>query len=359
MKKIIPILMLSFLAAGCYKEILIPTEDKDPVLVMNAQMDNLEEVHVVHLSRSLLSKVEPFPGATVKVYVNGTFVTQAVEMHDENAWNSTPYAFEAEFHPGDEVRIEAAKGAFNATSTAVAPSPAEIAWIKVYSAQKTYMDNVTDYYQLKVHFKDLPGATWYGVDQRIDDVWEYLDEDGNTPPGYTAYSGFSGGLETDMDPVISEGAAMPAGDDLMDFLTVGNYYNCFADTPIAGQECTLTIMVYANYVDVPEYRYWTYIPDTIEDDEETVRELWGMPARLTRTAFFRLRTMDFSQYHYLKALNNLETFGTEVSFLVEPTTLPSNVEGGLGFVGIETITEMQYSSQMQEYEPVDDPYYYY
>ena len=29
MRKIIPILMLSFLAAGCYEEILIPTEDKD------------------------------------------------------------------------------------------------------------------------------------------------------------------------------------------------------------------------------------------------------------------------------------------------------------------------------------------
>ena len=59
MKKIIPILMLSFLAAGCYEEILIPTEDKDPVLVMNAQMDNLEEVHRVNLSVSRLSKVTP------------------------------------------------------------------------------------------------------------------------------------------------------------------------------------------------------------------------------------------------------------------------------------------------------------
>jgi len=359
MKKIIPILMLSFLAAGCYEEILIPTEDKDPVLVMNAQMDNLEKIHVVHLSRSLLSKVEPFSDATVRVFVNGTFVTQAVETYDENAWNSTPYAFEAEFHPGDEVRIEASKGAFTATATAIVPAPAEIEWIKVYTAQKTYMDDVTDYYQLKVHFKDLPGNTWYGVDQRIDDVWEYLDGEGNVPPGYIAYSGFTGGLETDIDPVISEGAAMPAGDGLMDFLSAGNYYNCFSDTPIADQECTLTIMVYANYVDVPDYRYWVYVPEGLENEEDTILELMGMPARLTRTAYFRLRTMDFSQYHYLKALNNLETFGTEVNFLVEPTTLPSNVEGGLGFVGIETITEMSYSRLEREYEPVDDIYYYY
>ena len=45
MRKFLPILMLAFLAAGCYEEIRIPTEDKDPVLVMNAQMDNLEETH--------------------------------------------------------------------------------------------------------------------------------------------------------------------------------------------------------------------------------------------------------------------------------------------------------------------------
>ena len=63
MRKLIPILLISLLAAGCYEEIRIPTEDKDPVLVMNAQMNNLEETHVVNLSVSRLSKVEPLPGA--------------------------------------------------------------------------------------------------------------------------------------------------------------------------------------------------------------------------------------------------------------------------------------------------------
>ena len=357
MKKIIPILMLSFLAVGCYEEILIPTEDKDPVLVMNAQMNNLESTHYIHISRSLLSKVEKFPGATVKVYINDAFVAQAVELDLESAWNSTVYSFDAEFHPGDEVRIEAVKDAFSATSTVVVPAEVNVDGIKVYTAQKTYMDNVTDYYQLKVHFKDIPGETWYGADQRIDEVWEYLDEDGNTPPGYTAHTGFTGGLETDYDPVISEGAAMPSGDGLLDFLYAGNYYNCFSDGPIADQECTLTVMVYAGYSDVPEYRYGTCIPDMLADEDDAYEKLIQMPVRVSRTGYFRLRTMDFAQYHYLKALNNLETFGTEVSFLVEPTTLPSNVEGGLGFVGIETITEYPYSHSEREYGPVDTVYY--
>ena len=82
-----------------------------------------------------------------------------------------------------------------------------------------------------------------------------------------------------------------------------------------------------------------------------------LPVRVRRECFFRLRSLDFAQYHYLKALNNLETFGTEMSFLVEPTTLPSNVEGGLGFVGIETVTEFCYARFEREYEPLDEIYY--
>lgn len=357
MKKIIPILMLSFLAAGCYEEILIPTVDRDPVLVMNAQMNNLEDIHQVHISRSLLSKVEKFPGAAVKVYVNDAFVAQAVEMDLESAWNSTVYAFEAELHPGDEVRIEAVKDAFSATATAVVPPEAKVDWIKVFNAQKTHTDYATDYYQLKVHFKDLPGDTWYGVDQRVGEVWEYMDEEGNIPPGYIAHDDIMGGLETDYDPVISEGAAMPTEEGLLDFLYVRNYYNCFSDIPIADQECTLTVMVYAGYLDVPEYRYGACIPEILADEEDAYEKLMKMPLRVTRDGYFRLRTMDFAQYHYLKALNNLETYGTEVSFLVEPTTLPSNVEGGLGFVGIETITEYPFSHDVREYGPKETIYY--
>ena len=46
-----------------------------------------------------------------------------------------------------------------------------------------------------------------------------------------------------------------------------------------------------------------------------------------------------------------------MNFLVAPTTLPCNVEGGLGFVGIETITEMCYARFEREYEPTDTIYY--
>ena len=357
MRKLIPILMLAFLAAGCYEEILIPTEDKDPVLVMNAQMNTLEETHEVNLSMSLLSKVEPLPGASVKVFVNGTLVAEAAEMAEEYAWNRTIYAFEATFRPGDEVRIEASKDAFNASATVLVPPETPIAMAQYSDVRLTYLDDTSDYVEIKARFRDLPGENWYGVDQRITDYWEYLDEDGNVVPDYTVISNNYGSIETGFDPVISEGSGKTSGSDFAALLSVENTYHCFSDAPIAGEECTLHVMTYPWCVYLQEFRYGLLVPEALEDHPDAWSILAKMPVRVRRECFFRLRSLDFTQYHYLKALNNLETFGTEVSFLVEPTTLPTNVEGGLGFVGIETVTEMQYARFEREYEPMDTIYY--
>ena len=358
MRKSIPILMTAFLVAGCYEEILIPTEDKDPVLVMNAQMDNLEETHVVRLSVSRLSKVEPLRGASVKAYVNGNLVAEAVEMADANAWNHTAYAFQAVFSPGDEVRLEATKDAFNASATVIVPPAAAIASVDTSSVRLTYLDYTSDYLQLKARFQDIPGDSWYGVDQRISDTWEYLDEDGNVIPEYTAVSNSFGSIETGFDPVISEGSGKTSGSDFAALLSVENTYNCFSDGPIAGEECTLRVMTYPWAVYLSEFGYGRPIPDSLVNNPDAWSILAELPfPRVRRECFFRLRTLDFSQYHYLKALNNLETFGTEMNFLVEPTTLPSNVEGGLGFVGIETVTEMCYARFERQYEPMDAVYY--
>lgn len=357
MRKILSLLTLAFLATGCYKEIRIPTEDKDPVLVMNAQMDNLEETHRVNLSRSLLSKVEPFPGAQVKVYVNGSLVAEAVETAEEYAWNRTAYEFRATFNPGDEVRIEAIKDPFHASATVIVPPAVDIETGQYGQVRMTYLDDASDYVEMKVRFQDQPGENWYGVDQRISDLWEYLDEEGNVIPEYTVVSDTFGSIETGFDPVVSEGAGKTSGSDLAALLSVENTYHCFSDAPIAGEECTLRVMTYPWSFFLQEYRYGLLVPESMQDHPDAWSILAKLPVRVRRECFFRLRSLDFTQYHYLKALNNLETFGTEMSFLVEPTTLPCNVEGGLGFVSIETITEYPIARFEREYEPMDEIYY--
>ncbi len=356
MRKLIPILLFPFLLAGCYEEILIPTEDRNSVLVMNAQMNTLEREHIVHLSLSRLSKVEPVPGAEVKVYVNGV-ATTAWEVHEENPWNRTSYLFEAEFHPGDEVRVEARKDAFNVSSTLIVPPAVAIESLDTSFVRMTYMGDTSGYLQLKVRFKDLPGRSWYGVEHCVYDTCVYLDENGEVIPDYVCRDvAMMGGMETDYDPVISEGAGKTPGGEITALVSASNFYHCFSDDPIQDEECTLRVLVYPGAVYLPDYRYGTYVPEVMKDDVDW-NALQALATRLHRSCRFRLRSLDFAQYHYLKALNNLETFGNEVSFLVEPTTLPSNVEGGLGFVGIETVTEAEYAVFDRAYGPMDTVYY--
>ena len=92
-------------------------------------------------------------------------------------------------------------------------------------------------------------------------------------------------------------------------------------------------------------------------DENYWEVLSALPREVHRRATVQLRTLDLTQYHYLKALENLDTFGTEMNFLVEPTTLPSNVEGGLGFVGIETVAEYLFYEETRTYPALDTIYY--
>ena len=47
-----------------------------------------------------------------------------------------------------------------------------------------------------------------------------------------------------------------------------------------------------------------------------------------------LQSIDRNGYNYLRALNNMEAYGYSVSPIIEPTMLPSNVEGGLGLVSV-------------------------
>jgi hypothetical protein len=52
-----------------------------------------------------------------------------------------------------------------------------------------------------------------------------------------------------------------------------------------------------------------------------------------------LESISREEYNYLNALNNLENFGYTSQVIVEPTTLPTNVNGGLGFVAVRSRTE--------------------
>ena len=366
MKKSIYLFLLSFLAVSCYEEVVIPVGDDEPVGVMNAQLNTLDKVHVIELSVSQKNDVQALPGADVRVFVNGTLATVADEIIPLNedvtyydGYSShrgprvTEYTFEWDFRPGDVVRIEARKGEMVLSSTVTAPAAVPISSVDTSTVKMTYMGETSTYLQMKTVFNDDPSVSFYRVYGRKVEDLTCLDESGEPAPGLTSVNESVLWLETGFDPIISEGAGKTGGTDLGGLLKSENSYHCFADIPFSGEECTIRPLT--DFYPLSEH-YYSYNYSPTESGVEW-EEFKSMSQKVRRRAAIQLRSLDFAQYHYIKALENLETFGTEMNFLVEPTTLPSNVEGGLGFVGLETVTEYVFYDETRVYSGDDIIYY--
>lgn len=358
MKKCFFLSILSFLAVSCHEEVVLPVGDDEPVGVMNAQLNTLEPVHAVFLSISQKNRVWAMPGAQVRVFVNGIQAAVAVETPAsyEGEWE-TGYTFEADFRPGDEVRIEARSREMTLSSTVTVPEAATISSIDTSVVRMSYMGDATTYLQAKMSFMDLPGTSFYRIDGRMVDDFVYLDEDDHPVPGYSGSVESSLWWETGFDPVISEGAGKTGGADLGALLAAENSYHCFADIPFSDRECTVRPLIHNDSFRLQDFHFGIYVPDGMGDEIDW-EKLRSLKRKISRRVTVQLRSLDFSEYHYFKSLEILETFGTDMSFLVEPTTLPTNVEGGLGFVGVETVTEVPFYECTRVYPPTDDLYYY-
>ena len=364
MKKILPVLLLSTLVVSCYEEIVLPSGNEEPVVVMNAQLNTGDTTHEIHLSVSRNNRVWGLDGADVRVTVNGKTTITATQVYDDNALNpdyqpwEQVYAFDADLKPGDEVRIEARKDAFDVSATVTAPPAVTLSAIDTSTVRMSYLDEVYDYLQVKLSFRDLPGDTWYRIDACLGSEFAYLDEEGNPVPEYAGAQTYWMYPETGYDPIISEGGGKTGGLDIAALLSADNTYNCFSDNSFRDQECTVRPLFYPQSV----YGYYQWYQFPVLDDYSQYQDIYEtishMPYWLHQRARIQVRTIDFSQYHYLKALQNLDTYGTEMTFLVEPTTLPSNVEGGLGFVGLETVTEAVFYENEAVLPPSSERNYY-
>ena len=314
------------LVFSCVNEKYIEVEEDGGKIVLNAQMTADEETHIIYLSTSHIRQVDPLEGAEVKVYVNGTFVTDAIGY--EGGTVAAKYSFQAVFRTGDVVRITARKGDLSAEAVTTVPAPAAIVSIDTASVRSMFQDEMEDFLQVKVRMRDVPGeSTWFrvGVYRYEEGKAVYTDEDGERRETGLGELALQLPVETDSDPIINEGGGSSSG-DLMSFLSAKNRFASFSDNLFADGECVIRVNLYKSYLGDQPYFYFDGAPEY---------DLIGR-----RRLVFALYTTGFWQYHYLKALDNLDAFDYETSFLIEPTTLPSNVEGGLGFVSVDNVTSM-------------------
>ena len=303
---------------SCEEEVDLRVGNETPVLLMNAQLRTDDTLHTVFLERSLISRLEPCGDAAVTVTLNGTERLEAYASEEADWSGSRPcFRFRADFRPGDRVRLDAVCGEDHAFAEVTFPEAGTIV-----STDTVRVDGdvpALALYQFRLRLRDFPGEEdYYRVDMgvRSEADVSYVVEDKEFTKVLRMDHRVS--FDASSDPVINEGKVSPeAGEDLFADIIPGNAFSAFTDRLFRDGEYTLRM-----HASLSSFWY-------SELSEPDVRQY----------AVLKLYTMSFAQYRYLRAIDNFETFGYEMSFLVEPTSLPSNVEGGIGFVSAETCVE--------------------
>ena len=346
MKKgqIILLLAAVVISASCQNTIQYYFDPDDARLTILAQLSTSDEEHSVFLSLSYPDRVDSVPGATVACFVNGERHLASevpVAMEESIDWETgrislvrpyqpyTEYRFRAAFNPGDKVRIEAASGNLKAWSELVVPRPATIVSVDTATVVKTlsYQDITgtetyeQEYLEVTMKIRDAGGVDNYftlGGDMSCTGIVHYPESE--EPEHMERFSQGPSRVEyeTFHDLVLEDGYASGLGDLFEDFLPV-NFMHCFSDKTFRDGEVTVRLYFPSYYLDARDY-YWNY-PGADHMEADPVLRL-------------HLRTIGRDYYNYLRALNNMQTYGYDVSPIIEPTMLPNNVSEGMGMVSV-------------------------
>lgn len=356
MKKIVFGLMMTaalLLSAACENTIRYEYDPTDALITLHAQMTTAEASHTVFLSMSYPDRVEALPGATVSCTVNGVlYVAEEQPVPEEEYYEYDPatndyvarmrprsqhyteYTFPAEFKPGDEIRVEAVKGNLHARADVTVPQPARFVKVDTATVVRTvrYVDFGGDeswdytYMDVAATIRDASAEDSYftlTASSLTEGEIRYYGEDEapeRTEPFRYEQKGLS--YETFHDNILEDGYTAAESSSLLAELMATNLMHCFSDKAFPGGEATVCPSFSVDYFYPRPYgSYYWYVP------EGTVGELHPV---------FRLhlRTISRDCYNYLRAMNNMETYGYDVTPIIEPTMLPSNVTGGMGLVSV-------------------------
>lgn len=346
----IAILAIAAAAAfGCTSQEIVEPEDKSVKVIMNSLVTTDYEDCFIYLSASKVSETERLREAKVTVSVNGGAPVTATETDPGDDYYSNraiPYYYNGSFNPGDHIRIDATTKYGHVSSEIHVPDKVNI--VKVDTTRVTIRGSGYNELNLrfKISVKDKPGENnFYRFRFFKEECYERNPGEGKTREKFI--------LEADgsADPILSEGY-MNTGDILSSLLEMENNYLLFNDDTFDGETKTLSVTVNMSYL-LASFSFMPELPDDYDDPY----------------VYVVLEHISFAEYHYLKALNNLSNLGYDAVPFFEPTTIPSNVDGGLGFVSVATDSDpvkiripedmYMYEVRYRKEHPEEDPYYNY
>lgn len=309
------------LSAACTNYLTLDNSPEEPVLVVNADLVSGEGEHEVWLSVADGGRLVP-PGddAAVRCYVNGELAAWSNEA--ERAENFRKFTIEAEFAPGDVVRIEAGSGELEAWAENVFPAACEVE-VDSSSVRNTGTAgrDAGRLYSFRMTVHDLPGqASWYRA--LLPECWvQPAGTDGVTIPPLLVRE-LAGDYYSDTDPIFE-----------------GTMSSVIPDPDIAGLLGLSTINHCRVFTD-RIFEDGTYSFDFTVDQSRLPRIYDRTDSRMV----FAMATLNEDDYRYFCYVNAAMT----TSLLSQPLTTVCNVRGGLGYVSSMTATKV--SIQMKRIE---------
>ena len=342
------------LMASCENTIRYEYDRNDGQITMLSQMYTSDTEHTVYLSMSYPDRVDSLPGATVVCWVNGEkYVAEEQPVPMEEYYNPGPYletrtdpvvlrrrhqlfneyVFPATLRPGDEVRVEASKGSQKVWAQVTVPQPAELVQVDTQRVVRSlsYVDiDGSDSYdeafmEMAVKIRDVPGDDSYFMlagDYLMEGEFQRHDESGAVDStAYYRQWNREIDYQTFHDAILEDGYSAGGVNSLLEDILVTNQMHCFSDKEFRDGEAVVRPFFDADYFIWRDYGYQWICPGTDEGD-------------LHASFNLHLRTISRDFYNYLRALNNLQTYGYDVIPIIEPTILPNNVTGGYGLVSV-------------------------
>lgn len=358
------------LFTACENEIPYTPGQQKPLLIMNALLNAGQTENLVYLHLGEGNSIGHINEATLSLYVNGkqTESPQAISPEEHYGYMQNQLdkgAYEAllksmrfkifrlttAFQPGDNIRLEATAegGEYHVSSTVTVPQPIKSLQVDTCTALIRQWGSMRSHRQYHVTLQDLPNEKNYyrleivnNKDFRCvtktaseDENGDYImDENGNiidiiTKDTVVNYRYTE--LINREDVILTDGNVVSSDDDENTmFPTIDNKYNIFTDNRFSNSSATLKV----------------YTP-LYDDNYDILGSLSYTRCYLKHTITVRLLSLPETYYRYLKALNCMDDDDYDES-LMEPISLPNNVEGGLGFVGVSS--EIQYTIDMPDKE---------
>lgn len=337
--------------AACTNEIPYNEQARDPQLILNAQLTAGEKVNYAYLHLSEGNRIGRITQGSLTLYINGKAAETPEEISPEELYNNLKgtiddeqfellirnihfkkFRITSELHPGDHIRLEAIaeNGTYHASAETTVPRPVEslqvdtaLAYLREYAGDVLYR-------QYKITLKDLPGEkNYYRLDishelQQLVTYWTYRYDAGGNLVKEQRDTLLTSIPMTKIinreDIILTDGHPHNYNDEENElFPTTRNKYNLFTDNRFSDASATLKVYTPTYHIEPP------YFYDYIDYHN-------------SQTITVSIYSLTEEQYRYQKALNTLDDENYE-EVLMEPVSIPTNVTGGLGFVGADSRTQ--------------------